>query len=64
VARPYGEPVLIVNVPRGSDRPYSTHDNVVWVRKGATNRRPDPRTELPGLYPRARSAFGTGYEEA
>jgi len=44
-------PVLIVNVERGRERPYATHENEIWIRKGATNRRPDARTELPSLFP-------------
>jgi hypothetical protein len=46
-----GEPVLLAWVSRGKDTPYSTHENDVYVRKGATNRKPDPRTELRALFP-------------
>lgn len=43
---------VVVEVERGSDRPYSTHDNKVFVRKGATNKLADPQTDLPGLVSR------------
>ena len=45
----YGYVVLAVHVQQGPERPYATHDNDVFIRKGATNRKPDPHTELPGL---------------
>jgi hypothetical protein len=44
-----GAPVLVVDVLRGSKVPYSTHQHDVFIRKGSTNRKPDPRTELPGI---------------
>jgi predicted HTH transcriptional regulator len=44
-----GHPVIAVVVERGSQRPYATHENKVFVRKGATNRLADPHSELPGL---------------
>jgi hypothetical protein len=47
-----GSPIFAVTVRPGADGPYSTHENDIFVRKGGTNRRPDPRSELPGLYPR------------
>lgn len=47
-----GEPVLVVTIPRGEDGPYANHENDIFVRKGGTNRRPDPHSELRGLYPR------------
>jgi hypothetical protein len=46
-----GEPVLVVNVKRGANRPYATHENEIYIRKGSTNRRPDPHSELRDLYP-------------
>lgn len=45
-----GEPVIVFIIEPGKLRPYSTHENHVFVRKGATNSRPDPRTELRHLY--------------
>lgn len=45
-----GEPVLVASVARGKKRPYSTDGNEVFIRKGASNRRPDPHSELLGLY--------------
>lgn len=46
-----GEPILMVTIRRGDDGPYATHENDIYVRKGGTNRRPDPQSELRGLYP-------------
>jgi Putative DNA-binding domain len=46
-----GQSVLLATVAPGTDRPYSTHDNLIYVRKGATCRPPEPKTELPGLFP-------------
>ena len=48
----YGEPVLCVVVEPGLERPYATVENDIFVRKGASNRRPDPYTELPDLLER------------
>jgi Putative DNA-binding domain len=42
-----GDPLVVLTVEKGSDPPYATHDNKVWVRKGATDRTPDPKTEFP-----------------
>lgn len=47
--RVQGEPVLVVSVPASAQGPFATHDNDVFIRKGATNRKPDPRTELPQI---------------
>lgn len=49
-----GSPVVVVDVLLGEDAPYSTFDHDVFIRKGATNRKPDPRTELPSIAERAR----------
>lgn len=49
--RPYelaGEPIAIIEVPAG-DFIYATHANEILIRKGSTNRRPDPATELEPL---------------
>lgn len=53
----HGEPLLVAEVEAGNDRPYSTHDNKVYLRKGATNRLADPRTEIPHL--KSNSLFPT-----
>lgn len=45
-----GSPVILFNVPRGASRPYKNQKNDVLVRKGATNRKADPHSELPALY--------------
>jgi hypothetical protein len=45
-----GEPVLVVKVNPGDDRPYSTHENFIYVRKGASCRAPEPKTELRQLF--------------
>lgn len=45
----FGLPVLAVFVQQGSERPYATHENDVFIRKGATNKKADPHTELPRL---------------
>jgi hypothetical protein len=47
----HGEPLLVAEVEVGNDKPYSTHDNKAYIRKGATNRLADPRTEIPQLKP-------------
>lgn len=43
-----GEPVVIVEVPEG-DAVFATHENDIFIRKGSTNRKPDPVTELAPL---------------
>ena len=46
-----GLPVLVIVIEQGRDKPYSTvPGNDVFIRPGAFNRRPDPKTELPRLY--------------
>lgn len=50
----FGSPVIVVDILAGEDAPYSTFENDVFVRSGATNRKPDPRTELPSIIERAR----------
>jgi hypothetical protein len=49
-----GSPVVVVDVLAGEDAPYSTFEHDVYVRKGASNRKPDPRSELPSIGERAR----------
>lgn len=41
--------VLVITIDEGDDKPYCTKDgNHVFIRKGASNMRPDPKTEMPG----------------
>jgi predicted HTH transcriptional regulator len=40
IAMPYGEPVVQVQIEAGSGVLYATHDNQIFIRRGATNRRP------------------------
>lgn len=42
------DPVVIASVGRGENPPYATHQNQIYVRKGATSRIPDPN-ELRSL---------------
>jgi hypothetical protein len=48
----HDHPLIVARVERGSQCPYSTHENKVFVRKGATNRIADPHTELTALIQR------------
>lgn len=49
----FAAPVLIVTIEPGDDRPYATKpENDVWIRKGSSCHRPDPRTEMRALYTR------------
>jgi hypothetical protein len=43
-----GQPIIVVEIEK-SETICSTHDNRAYVRRGATNRLADPRTELPSL---------------
>jgi hypothetical protein len=43
-----GQPIVMVEIEK-SETICSTHDNRAYVRRGATNRLADPRTELPSL---------------
>lgn len=43
-----GQPIIAVEIEK-SETVCSTHDNRAYVRRGATNRLADPRTELPSL---------------
>jgi len=36
------DPVLVAEVQRGNNPPYATHQNQIYVRKGATSRTADP----------------------
>lgn len=58
--RVFGDPILMVEVEPSVDGPCATHENDVYVRKGATNRKPDPRTELPHIGSSQRSAILAG----
>ena len=44
-----GEPVAVVSIERGEQPPYATDTDEVYVRKGSSNVRPDPLTELRDL---------------
>jgi len=56
-----GARVIAVDVPPGDDRPYATAKNDIYIRKGASNFKPDPRTELASLFrKRNRSGSSTG----
>jgi schlafen family protein len=46
----HGHPLLAVNVKSGPSTPYASEQNDIYVRRGATNRRPEPRTELAPLF--------------
>jgi hypothetical protein len=52
--RVFGKLVIVASVAAGVSRPYSTTSNDVFIRKGGSNMKPDPLTELPALYDRAR----------
>ncbi len=45
-----GQRLLVARVEKGRKGPYSTKQNELWIRKGSSNMRPDPKTELPALY--------------
>lgn len=47
-----GNPLLVAVVGAGDSTPYSSRNNDIRIRSGATNRRPDPQTELPALMPK------------
>jgi hypothetical protein len=49
ILRMSGELVVVATIAPGGSAPYSTHENDVFIRKGATNRKPDPKTELPNI---------------
>ncbi len=42
------DPVLVAEVRRGNNPPYATHQNQIYIRKGATSRTADP-SELKAL---------------
>jgi hypothetical protein len=52
----FGSWIIVVDVPAGERGPYSTIQNDVYIRKGASNFKADPVTELPSLYTRVESA--------
>lgn len=47
-----GETVIVVEVPEAAEKPCSFDVNEIFIRKGATNRRPDADAELPRLISR------------
>ena len=54
-----GKKFVVAIVDVGHNRPYSTHNNDVFIRKGSTNRRPDPHTEWPQQF--GQIAFGNDF---
>lgn len=46
----FGQPIIVIAVESGTDKPYSTVSDEVLVRKGASNKRPDAQTELRQLF--------------
>lgn len=46
IATVSGQPIIMLEIEK-SEAVCSTHDNRAYVRRGATNRLADPRTELP-----------------
>jgi hypothetical protein len=53
-----GHTVLLVKVSEGEDKPYfRTRDNAIFVRRGASNVRPDPDRELPTLFQKPELPF-------
>ena len=55
-----GEWIVVVDVPPSTSGPHATLQNDIYIRKGASNYKPDPLTELAGLYNRG----GDPVEEA
>lgn len=51
----FGSPVVVVEVGAGEEAPYATAQNDMFIRRGATSRKPDPQTELPSVAERARA---------
>jgi len=45
-----GEPIVVVEVAEGADPPYATHSHDIYIRRGATNRKPAPSEELLNLF--------------
>jgi hypothetical protein len=41
-----GAPIIIVQIQDGSEKPYATKKQEIFVRRGATNKRADPQTDL------------------
>lgn len=56
IAETAGTKIIVATIGRGDQQPYSRQiTNDVYIRKGATNRRPDPQAEMPASAP---SYFG------
>jgi hypothetical protein len=53
-----GSWIIVVDVPPSTEGPFATLQNDIYIRKGASNYKPDPLTELPGLYRRNQSPTG------
>ena len=45
-----GESILLVDVEEGKNSPYATHDHDIYIRRGATSRKPAPSEELLYLF--------------
>jgi hypothetical protein len=54
----HGYRLIMVEVDQGSDPPYSTHENKVFVRKGATNKLADPQADLRPLLSNQNQGWG------
>ncbi len=54
----HGYRLIMVEVEQGSDPPYSTHGNRVFVRKGATNKLADPQADLAPLLSNRNQGWG------
>jgi predicted HTH transcriptional regulator len=55
-----GEPIGVIEVPPG-EFVYATHDNEILIRKGSTNRRPDPSSELGPLLAKRGASARVGF---
>ena len=57
IAGAVGAQFIVATISQGQSQPYSRQGtNDVYIRKGATNRLPDPQTEMPASTP---SVFNT-----
>ncbi len=45
-----GHTLIIINVKEGKEKPYFNRETKdIYIRKGGSNAKPDPNTELPDL---------------
>jgi len=49
--------ILIIHVVEGEFKPYSTRNNDTFIRVGATDRKPDPDTELSTFFPKQENLY-------